>query len=255
MSSALSALGFWIVSSFVALFVVEELKAPEVPLTGPPFLSRCFNLAPIFEYRSGPLEGVPGIVTLTYEPIIRKYLDDSDLDTIDHSASSSVSFAGARGTFLARADYGLYSESNYLVDGVADSESFSLIVSGAYQVSERTTLSSEFSHRYRSTEPVEGAQTSNDVSSAEIGVSWAAKSNLSIGPTLRYTETSADTAESSESMSYLVTVDYSPLPIPNLELSMSAGIEAVEIDGEDSSGFTGNIDVTYRQEDRFSLVD
>ena len=209
-------------------------------------------LAPSFEYRSAP-EGVPGLVTLRYEPFIRKYVDDDSLDSIDHSASLAVSFDGSRSQFRALVDYDRFASSNTIVQDVADSERFTLSLSGLYEVNDRNTFRAVWDYSIRDLSSDVTASTDDEVSSIELSWDWQATPNLSLGPSVRYADSDSDSFGDSESLGVTLQADYRSPLLDKWRFNGEAGIESVDnVFGSDES-FIGGFGLTYLQSETWSF--
>lgn len=217
------------------------------------------TISPTFEYRSAP-PGVPGLVTAIYSPFVRLYLEEDDLSTIDHSASASVSYTGARGSYSVAGNFGRFSRADRFVGGVVETQSFSGSLHAEYRVASRTTLRVDWSEIY-STDSDRGQSTQvqgnsdNRTSVGQAALYWQATSKTSIGPSIRYSRSSSATNGDRDSWAFLVVADHSRGE--SLSLSGSIGVETVESDqiGEESGlDFTGNFGLTYRPSDRVAVT-
>lgn len=216
-------------------------------------------VSPSVEYRSAPA-GVPGQVMLRYTPFIRLYLDETDLNTVDHSASGTVSFDGPRGSFTVSADYGRFQNVNQYDGGLRETESGSLRASASYQLASRTSLEGSFSARTTTDDGVDGSQGggggSNDQDSLQFQVAayWQATAKTRFGPSVRYSKSDSDSIGDRDALAFLVVADY----VPRDELSFygSLGVERTGGDAdfdEDDTSMTGSFGFDYRPIDRIVL--
>lgn len=222
-----------------------------------------FTISPTVQYRSAP-DGVPGQVSLSYTPFIRLYVDQTDLNTIDHSASGTVSYAGARGTFSASVNYGLFTHTDRESGGLQETESFSYRSASTYQIASRTSLEATSSFRItndngvsRSGNSVSGTGSDDRVSQFQLAGFWQATTRTRFGPSVRFSRSTSDNVGDRDAQALLFVADYQPRP--ELSLNGSIGVEQVQEDGfmgsssRDSTNLTGGFGVNYRPNDRISL--
>jgi hypothetical protein len=226
-----------------------------------------FVVSPSVEYRSAPA-GVPGLVTFRYTPFIRLYFEETDLNTVDHSANAAVSFAGARGNFEVSADYGRFSNADQNLGGRRETETFSVRATAAYQLASRTSLEGSFSGRTSTDTDLNRVNAApgrgNDDESLQLQLAayWQATAKTRFGPSVRYSKSSSDSIGDRDSLAFLVVADY--VPRDELSFYASAGVERTSSDNpvrnpgfsafdRDSTDFTGSFGFSYRPDERIVL--
>ena len=212
-------------------------------------------ISPAAEYRSAP-EGVPGLIRAYYRPFVRFYLDESDLNTVDHSAGANLDYEGARLRVAASAYYGRFSRSDRFVGGLTETENISGSLGVAYDLTARTSVEAGWwgSRTQDDEGGGVGEESENTVSRFEVSGWWQATAKTRGGPAVRYSENSSGTTGDREALAFLVRVDTTPRQ--ELNLSGSLGVERVEgdeVDGGSSTDLTGEVRVDYRPNDRLSL--
>lgn len=216
------------------------------------------TFSPTAQYRSAPA-GVPGLVTATYTPYLRFYLENDDLNTIDHSADARISFTGTRGAFELGANYGHFTRSDRFVGGLVESDTISAHVAASYQVGSRTTIDASGRIHY-SEESDQGRTTAvgrgNDNRTAQLQLSayWQATSKTRFGPSVRYTEGSSGSTGDRQALAFLVVADHTRSQ--RLSFDTSLGLEQVESDFGRSDGkwdLTGSFGANYRPNDRLAV--
>ena len=218
-----------------------------------------FVVSPSIEFRSAPA-GVAGLVTFRYTPFIRLYFEETDLNTVDHSANAAVSFSGARGSFQVSADYGRFSNADRNLGGRRETESFSVRASAAYQLASRTSMEGSFSGRTSTDTDLNrvnagpAGSNENDSLQLQLAAYWQATAKTRIGPSVRYSKSSSDSIGDRDSLAFLVVADY--VPRDELSLYASAGMERVSGGSafdQESTDFTGSFGFNYRPDDRIVL--
>lgn len=207
-------------------------------------------IAPSVEFRSAP-EGVRGQVTAQFTPLIRTYLDETDLNTIDYTGGFGVSYAGIKGSFLASVNIASISNADRLASGRVDTESIDGSLSGTYFVTPRMSLDADLRASYR--EDDQSSVSKNETYLLQLTGFWRASPKLNIGPTVRYTERMSASTGDRDAFAILAAAEYSPED--SLSLNVGIGIENVDDSSmrDDELEPTGNIGLRYRRNDRFEL--
>jgi len=210
-----------------------------------------FVLAPAVEYRSAP-DGVPGVVDAFYRPFVRLYLDESSLNTIDHSAGLDIAFESRRTALNAGVRYGRFTRSDRFVREVLESENLLAFARGEYNLTEKTSI--EAGWRGNRIENLETGGTRSTTSRFELTGWWQTTVKTRVGPSVRYTDSTSDTTGDREAIAVMAVVDSSPRQ--ELNLSAGLGVERVRGDrvggGSDTSP-TGRLAVDYRPSEKVSL--
>lgn len=211
------------------------------------------------DFRSAP-EGVPGLVTASYTPYLRLYLQESELTGVDHFFSSSVSNSGTRGEIGLTGNFGQFNRPDRYVGGRSTSRTWSGSAVVSYQPGARTSLEasmramySDESDRERAFAPGVSSQDSL-VLTGRLGAWWRLSSRTQIGPTLRYSHSSSGSIGDQSSVALLLGVNYEPRE--RVRVSAFGGLERLESDrlnGDSEIDFTAGVSSDYRITDKVSV--
>ncbi|NNM29399.1 MAG: hypothetical protein HKO57_07755, partial [Akkermansiaceae bacterium] len=207
-------------------------------------------LSPTFEFRSAP-EEVRGVVTARYMPLVRRYLDESSLDTIDHSAEIEARFRGAKGEIAATLDFGKFSVADRIVGTRVDRQSYGLVVDALYDISARSFLEAAWQAFSREDDGVGVSDSETYVLNATAF--WRASPFLNVGPSIRHVETSSGALGDRSSWALSAVAAYTPDEAFTIQIS--AGVEQADgtASSGDSAGFTGAVDLSYQPNNRIIL--
>lgn len=209
-------------------------------------------LSPWFRYTSDPEGGAKYTLTANYDPVVRTYLENSDLNDIDHSGNVSLKFVGSRTELSVFGRYNELSGTDRLTGDFTSGSVFTGGVRASRQVASRTSIFGGFSGAVSDygNSTNEGAE----VMTAYLGGMWASSPRLSLGPTLRYSNT--DSGNIGERDAYALLLDVRYRLGEKIWLESRIGPEYSETSGgtSDSSsvGFTGDLTARYMINDRLA---
>lgn len=204
-----------------------------------------FFLTPWFRYFSDPEGGANFSVTANYDPIIRTYTDNSDLNDIDQSGDITFKFRGGKTEISVFGRYDELTGTDRLTGSFVDGSLFTGGFRAVRQIASRTSLIGGWSAGI--SDYADGANEGAEVYTGYFGAMWAASPRLSVGPTLRYTVSESDNIGSRDAWALLFDARYRVGE--KIWLEASLGPEFAQTSGatsdEDSLGITGNFTTRY----------
>jgi hypothetical protein len=209
-------------------------------------------LSPWFRYNSDPEGGAKYTLTANYLPVIRTYVENSDLNDIDHSGNVSLRIEGSRSELTVFGRYAELSGTDRLTGDFTSGSVFTGGLRASRQIASRTSLFGGISMAvsdYGNT-PNEGAE----VMTAYVGGMWASSPRFSVGPNFRYTNT--DSGNIGERDAYALLLETRYRLGEKIWLEARLGPEYSETSGatsdSDSLGFTGDLSARYMINDRLA---
>lgn len=210
------------------------------------------SVAPWVVYRTDPEGGAEFSLEARYSPQFRTYLENSDLTGVDHTASFSLKYAGARTSIKVHADYAEVSMADRIASGFIEGSIFSYGINGSYQLAPRTSLLASWSASKSDYDS--GGRTGADVYTSEIAGLWDATERLRFGPALRHTLTESDATGERDAIAVLVKTRYQWGD--KIMLVASGGLEFSKnsrLGGGRESGLTGGFSIYYTLSERWTL--
>ena len=155
------------------------------------------HILPQIRYSSASDGGVPFSLTASYQPMIRSYLNNPDLDGVDHSGGISMQVCGAKTVLMAYMNYSSVSQTDRFTGSFVNGSLLDGGVRGTYQIAPRTSLYAIWglSLSDYDSELLVGSESHT----AEIGGFWSATELLSFGPSIRYMKQESDNTGTRES--------------------------------------------------------
>jgi hypothetical protein len=207
-------------------------------------------IAPTIRYVTDPEGGAPLSFTAGYQPVARAYLENPDLNGVDHSGDIVMKIEGSKTSISAFTRYDTTSGTDRLTGEFVTSNFLSAGILGVYQIGTKTSafagLASDVSD-YESSNLV-GYQ----IYSAQIGTFWSVTELLSIGPSLNYTNSKSDNTGEREAWALTMQARY--IAANTLVFLASLGIDYAEIsrqDGNGTAGLTGSMTANYSINERW----
>lgn len=213
-------------------FLTEENEEDEVTLQFAPWLS----------YVSDPEGGAMCSLSANYAPTIQMFLENSDLNAVDHTGDFTLKFTGSRTDVSLFGSYVQITGTDELTKEFVDGALFTTGIRANRQVASRTSMSAGWSYAisdYGSAD-IEGAT----VQTGYLGGLWQATERLGVGSTLQYTLSASDNVSSQESWALLMDVQYKAGERIWLAASMGPQYTA-DTGGGSSVGLTGDISARY----------
>lgn len=211
------------------------------------------RITPWLTYRSDPDGTAYCSFDFRYAPIFNVYLENRDLDDLDHNASASFRFQGAKTLIELFANYAEVSSSDRFSGGFIEGSILNYGIRASYQVAPRTSLYGSWAAA--SSDYDSGGNTGSDVYTLQFGANWEATSHLSFGPAIRHTTTESDNIGTREAWAILGQVRYRAGDRVNLAASL--GLEfADESEGGSSNdiSLTGDLSASYAINDRWTWI-
>ena len=204
-----------------------------------------FAASPWISYNSAPPGGARFILNARYAPFFRVYLDNSNLNTVDHSGSVSLSYEGAKTTLQASADYSRFSAVDRLAGAFVEASNFGFSLNGTYQLSQKTSLDASWSAAM--TDYQSARFSSSDTYALQVTGFWQATPLLRLGPSVRHSQIESANTGRRDALAFLLSLGYELTG--KFSLNASAGIEFEDYEratgGDTEVQPTGNLSVIY----------
>jgi len=210
------------------------------------------DVSPWITYRTDPEGGAEFSMEAHYSPSFVAYLNNEDLNAINHSGGGSFTYAATRTTFTAYADYAEVSMADRLVGGFIEGSIFSYGISGSYQLAPRTAILAGWSASQ--SDYTSGARSGSDIYTTEVAGLWDATERLRIGPSLTYTMTESDSTGERDAVALLVKTRYKWGE--HVLLDAAGGLEYAKNSRSNEGwelGFTGRFSADYVLNDMWTF--
>ncbi|MEI6673563.1 MAG: hypothetical protein WCO57_00140 [Verrucomicrobiota bacterium] len=202
------------------------------------------NVLPWINYHSDTTGGAPFSLNASYQPNLRFYLNNPNINGVDHSGGVNMQVEGAKTLIAAYLNYSTVSGTDIYSGTFVNGSLLAGGVRGTYQIASRTSLFANF--KVSMSDYGSGALVGSDTYSAEAGGFWSASERLSLGPSICYMkETSANTGDRnswtlSMQAQYLMDEKFKFLGALGLQYSNNASDA-----GNSSLGLTGRLAANY----------
>lgn len=208
-------------------------------------------LLPWISYSSDPEGGANYTFSANYTPIIRCYLDNTDLNAVDQSGDMTVTFKGSRTEISAFLRYNELSATDRLTGDFVEGALFTGGFRGVRQIAPRTSLNGGWS--VAMSDYGSSANEGAEIYTAYLGGIWQATERLGFGPTLRYTMSESDNIGSRDAYAFMFDARYNLGE--RIVFSGSIGPEFSETSGgtsdQSSVGLTGDLTALYLIDSRW----
>lgn len=202
------------------------------------------SLTPWVNYRSDPEGGARVALTATYTPSARAYANNSDLNDVDQSGSVSLTVTGSKTLISLYARYNELAGTDRLTGSFIDGSILNSGIQASYQVAPRTNIYGGVTaaiSQYDSS-GLEGAE----IYTTQFGGLWDATGRFSVGPSVRYSQTSSENTGDQDAWALLVNARYKVgekiLIFGTLGVEYSKGSRD---DGDSGLGLTGSLAAQY----------
>lgn len=202
------------------------------------------NISPRISYVSDPEGGARVSFTASYEPIIRNYQNNSDLDGIDQAGGARIRIEGSKTAISAYARYSTVSGTDRLTGEFVNNTVQEFGIQGTYQIAPRTSLfasSSVATSSYGASSLV-----GSDIYNTEVGSFWSATERLSFGPSIRYTVAVSDNTGTRDAWELNMQARYKVGE--RIDITGALGIKYANGSGDDEKstvGLTGYLTASY----------
>jgi hypothetical protein len=209
-------------------------------------------VAPWASYRSDPEGGARFSLEASYSPVFSAYVENTDLNGVDHSGRVALNYDGGRASGTLYADYAEVSSADRLTGGFVEASILNYGIKGSYELGPRTTLYAAWDASMSDYQTA--GETGADVYSGELAGLWEASERLRIGPALRYSVTESDTTGTRDALSVLMKVRYKSGQ--RLTFAGSGGLEFEKNSrsgGDWDPSLTGGLSADYLLNDRWTF--
>lgn len=203
------------------------------------------SISPRISYLTDPEGGARVSITAAYQPVIRSYLENSELNGIDQSGNVSVIISGSRTVISAYAGYTQESGTDRLVEEFVTGSALNLGLRGTYQVAPRTSLFASGSTSI--SDYGESSVVGFDNNTLSLGALWAATERLSIGPSIDFSRSNSDNTGTGDSWGLSANATYSAAE--RIQLVASLGFQYSDYSRESQAGgfnLTGSLSANYK---------
>lgn len=209
------------------------------------------EVTPTVFYDSDPEGGAQYRIFGGYSPTIKRYWNNSNLNTIDHAANVNFEYESARAEILAYLVANQFSGADRFNNGFVEGRLIKGAARMSYQLAPRTSLRGELTARLLDYDS--GPNQGFDRYSAEFGVDWDATYRLQLGPAIRFGYTDSKTTGSLQSVAVLGRASF--FEEDALNWFASAGFEFTDASrgGGNDLRFTGKLRLHYPINDRWDL--
>ena len=201
-------------------------------------------LSPWLGYTTDPEGGANVAIMVNYHPVVRTYINNPDLNSVDQSGEVSVTVKGAKTTITAYTRLSEISGTDRLTGQFVNGALFSSGLAASYQIAPRTSLSGSLT-----------AAVSDYGSSSLVGASiytlqfggyWAATERFSYGPAVRYIYSESDNTGSQDAWALYMQAQYKAGERVQIVGALGLDYMKSSRDQENSTiGLTGNLSAYY----------
>lgn len=202
------------------------------------------SLMPWIGYTTDPEGGAKASILVNYHPVVRTYINNPDLNSVDQSGEVSATVTGAKTIITAYTRLSEVSGTDRLTGQFVNGSLLSSGLAASYQVAPRTSLSGSLTAAvsdYGSSSLI-GAQ----IYTVQVGGYWAATERFSYGPAVRYTNTQSDNTGTRDAWALYMQAQYKVGE--RIQIVGALGLEYAQSsrDSENSTvGLTGNLTAYY----------
>ncbi len=202
------------------------------------------NFLPWFAYNTDPEGGAAVSIGVTYHPVARAYLNNSDLNGFDQSADITAKIVGAKTVLDIYSRFSEISGTDRLTGEFVTGALFNTGIQGSYQVAPRTSVNGSFSAAISDygTSSLVGA----NIYAASFGSYWSASERFSFGPAIRYAIAESSNTGTRDAWALYMQAKY--LAGQRIQIQASLGVEYSKSsrDGDSTTfGLTGNLNASY----------
>ncbi len=210
------------------------------------------NLRPWLSYTTDPEGGAKWSIDANYNPTVRDYLNNSDLNAFDQAADVTLRYVGSKASLTAYSRISELTGTDRLTGKFVTGTLLNNGIQVGYQMAPRTSLSASWSAAISDygTSSLVGANIYN----AQIGAFWAATERFSFGPGIRYNLAESDNTGSRDAWALYMQAQYRLGE--RILVSGSLGLEYAKSSRDDqnsSLGLTGDLSASYAISQRWAL--
>ena len=205
---------------------------------------------PTISYTSDPEGGAIYSLTANYAPTFRAFLDNSDLNDIDHSGDVEFRMVGSRTDVTLFARYNELSGTDRLTGSFNSGWVFTGGVRAIREIASRTTLNGGVSYSVSDFDT--GGIEGSTIYSAYFGGMWRATERTSVGSTLRYSCSEADTTGERDAVALLAEARYQVGERIWLSASLGPEFASDSGGGDNTVNLSADLDCRYIINERWS---
>lgn len=202
------------------------------------------NYLPSISYGTDPEGGADISFTANYRPVIRTYLENSNLNGVDQSGDVSMKIEGSKTVISSHIQYDQSSGVDRIIGKFVNETLFSAGVEGSYQIAPRTSLSASLTASISDYD--NNSIVGSDIYTAYICGYWSATERFSVGPAIRYSTAKSNNTGTRDSRELLIQAQYRLRE--KIQFAAALGVEYAtnsRDEGNGSVGLTGNISAIY----------
>jgi hypothetical protein len=210
------------------------------------------NLTPSLGYTTDPEGGAIWTFSANYEPSFRAFLDNSDLNDLDHSGDMQLSFQGSRTQASAFFRYNELSGTDRLTGTFTSGSILTGGIRASRQIAARTSINGGIS--YAQSDYSSATDEGSDMFTTYLGGLWSASDRTSVGATLNYSRSESDNTGSRDAWALLAEVRYRVGERIWLSASLGPEFASDSQSGDNTVSISGDIRSRYVINERWSWV-
>jgi hypothetical protein len=162
--------------------------------------------SPSVNYTSDPEGGAFFSLMANYSPTFRAFLENSDLNDLDHSGDVVMTLSGSRTEVSFFGRYNELSGTDRLTGNFVSGQVFSGGVRATREIATRTSINGGLS--YSQSDYSSGETEGATIFSTYFGGLWRATERIGLGSTLRYTQSESDNSGTRDAWALLAEARY-----------------------------------------------
>lgn len=207
---------------------------------------------PWLNYTSDPEGGASFSLSANYQPTYNAYLDNSDLNGLNHSGDVTLSWIGGRTEVSVFASYSELSGTDRLSGSFTSGSVFSGGLRATRQIAPRTSLNGSLS--YSQSGYSSGDNEGSQIFTGSFGGIWNATERTGIGSSIRYSQTESDNTGTREAWALLAELRYRAGERIWLSASLGPEFTSDSESGGNDVGVSAAINARYMINERWSWV-
>jgi hypothetical protein len=223
-------------------FLSEDDEEDELSLLIQPWLS----------YTTDPEGGASFALTANYRPTYNAYLNNSDINELNHSGDISLIWTGGLTEIAAFASYQELSGTDRLSGNFSSGSVFAGGLRATRQIAPRTSLNGSLS--YSQSDYSSGGQEGTSIFTSSFGGLWTATEKTAIGSSIRYSQTESDDTGTRDAWALLAEVRYQAGERIWLSASLGPEFTKDSESGDSDVGVRADIEARYIINERWSWV-
>ncbi len=207
---------------------------------------------PSLTYTSDPEGGALYSFSARYEPTFRAFLDNSDLNDIDHSGDMLFTMRGSRSEVSLFANYQEITGTDRFTGAFNSGWVIATGVRASREIASRTSINGGFS--YSMSDYSSGGLEGSTVYSGYIGGFWQATGRTAVGATLRYTQSESDNSGTRDAWALLAEARYRAGERIWLSATLGPEFSQDSDSGDNSVNLSADLQCRYVINERWSWI-